>query len=96
MVEAGFGRPARDIGAAKIGEALLEAGDDFSCARVARGNRATSAGIAALEIHFADAEAHGAALLFAKELILPERGNTVDFECRAKALAHFVEFHAVK
>src|SRR5438309_11465939 len=69
VVEARFRRPGREIGATKIGEALLEACDDFSCAGVARGNGTTSTGIAALEIHCANAESNGAAFFFARELI---------------------------
>src|SRR5256886_10984273 len=42
VVEARFRRPGREIGAAKIGEALLETGGDLSRARVARGNGTTS------------------------------------------------------
>src|SRR6266481_4490852 len=96
MIEASFGRPARDIGTAEIGEAFLEAGDDFPGARVARGNRAASAGIAALKIHFANAEAHGTAFLFSEELVFPERWHAIDFECRAEAAAHLVDIHPIK
>src|SRR5260370_1186788 len=96
MIEASFGRPARDIGAAEIGEAFLEAGDDFPGARVARGNRAASAGIAALKIHFANAEAHGTAFLFSEELVFPERWKVIDFECRAKAAAGVVDVHSLE
>jgi len=72
MVEAGFGAPRRDMRAAVIAKDFLEAGNDNSSVRVARGNGAARAGIAALEIHFADAEAHGAAFFRAEELIFPE------------------------
>jgi len=96
MVEASLRRPNREIGAPKIGEAFLEAWDDFSRVWIARRNRAARAGVAALEIHFANAEAHGTAFSFAKELIFPERRDTVDFERGAEALARFVDLHAIE
>src|SRR5713226_1445660 len=57
VVEAGLRGPAWDVRAAVIAEDFLEGGNDLSRAWIARRNRATRAGIAALEIHFADAEA---------------------------------------
>ena len=96
MVEARFRRPGREIGATKIGEALLETGDDLSRARVARGNGTTSARIAALEIHFANAESDGAAFFFAKEMVFPKRRYAIDFQRGAEALARFVDVHAIK
>src|SRR5438552_11966882 len=105
VVEAGFGAPCRDMRAAVVGEDLLEAGNDDSRVRVARGNRTPRARIAAFEIHFADAKAHGAAFFLAEELIFPERRDfrsggrravAIDFECGAKAQAHFLECHTGK
>src|SRR6266404_4013032 len=104
MVEAGCWRPGRKSFAAEIGETLLEA-DEVGCGlRVACGNGAAGARIAALEIYFADAEAHHAAFVFAVELIFPECGQVsvgtrsllgnfgaTDFERGAKALARAVE-----
>ena len=43
-----------------------------------------------LEIDFTDAEAHDAAFIFAEELVLPEGGNTADFEGGAEAEAEVV------
>src|SRR6266404_6790472 len=75
MVEAGCWRPGRKSFAAEIGETLLEA-DEVGCGlRVAGGDGAAGAGVAALEIYFADAEADYAALVFAVELIFPECGQ---------------------
>src|SRR5438309_7080892 len=96
VVEARFRRPGREIGAAKIGEALLEACDDFSCAGVARGNGTTSTGIAALEIHCANAESDGTAFFFAKEVVFPKCRYAIDFQSGAEALARFVDVHAIK
>src|ERR1700740_1942165 len=96
MVEASFGAPRRNMRAAVIAEDFLEAGNDFSRVRVARGNRAARTGVAALEIHFADAEAHGTAFLRAEQLILPERRNALDLQVGAKALARVLELHVLK
>jgi hypothetical protein len=50
----------------------LEAGEVGSVLRVACRNWAAGAGVAALEIYFADVEADYAALVFAVELVFPE------------------------
>src|SRR5579862_7505130 len=76
--------------AAQLHEALLKAHDRIACVRIARRNRATRARIAALEVHFANAEAHDAAFFFPEELIFPKRGDAVDFERGAKTQARFV------
>src|SRR5713226_1859186 len=104
MVEAGGWRPGGQRLAAQLAEAFLESGDVGAGLRVARGNGAARARMAALEIHFADAEAHHAALVFAVELIFPERGQAsirarpgvvnVDFERGAEAPSGTVERHA--
>src|SRR5229473_8455093 len=65
MVEAAGGGPGGQSFAAQIAEAFLETDDFFGGLRVARGNGATGARVAALEVHFADAEAHHAAFVFA-------------------------------
>ncbi len=96
MVEARFGAPRGEVRAAVVAEYFLETGNDFSGAWIARGNWAARAGIAALEIHFSDAEAHGAAFFRAKQLILPERRDTVDFERGTEAPPRFVDRHARK
>src|SRR6266478_5877973 len=75
MVEAGGVGPRRQSFAAQVAETLLEAGDFGAGLRVACGDRAAGAGVAALEVDFADAEAHHAAFVFAVELIFPERGQ---------------------
>src|SRR5260370_12361347 len=82
--------------AAIIAEDFLEAGNDFPGARIAGRKGAAGAGIAALEIDFAEAEAHRASFFFAEELILPERGHAFDLERGAEALARFVEVHTAK
>jgi len=91
MVEAGAGRPRGKRGFAELGEALLEAVECDAGKGIARRNRAAGAGIAALEMNFADLEAHGAALIFAEELVFPEGGHAIDFEGCAEAEADFVE-----
>src|ERR1700674_2709750 len=109
MVEAGGWGPWRESFAAQVAETLLEAGQVGAGSRVAGGNGAAGARIAALEVDFADAEAHHAALVFAVELIFPERRqvtvhtcslrgnvNASDFERGAKALAHSIDAQAGK
>src|SRR5258708_8197681 len=75
MVEAGGWGPGRQSFAAEAAEALLEGGDFGAGLRVACGEGAAGAGVAAVEVDFADAEAHHAAFVFAVELIFPERGQ---------------------
>src|ERR1700682_6346507 len=75
MVEAGGWGPGRQSFAAEVGETLLEAYEVGCALRIACGNRAAGAGVAALEIYFADAEADDAALVLAVELVFPERGQ---------------------
>src|SRR6266849_4122505 len=106
MGEAGGGGPQWQSFAAQVAETFLEASDFVAGLPVAPWNGAAGGGIAALEGDFADAEAHHAALVFAVELIFPERGqvsvcarslqgfSAIDFERGAKALAHGVEGQA--
>src|ERR1700737_1530946 len=109
MVEAGRGRPGRQSFAAEIGETFLEAGEVGAGPRVACRDGAAGARVAALEVDFADAEAHDAALVFAVELIFPERRQVsvracsacclrgaIDLECGAKALTRVIKRHAGK
>src|SRR5713226_7672383 len=101
MVEAAGGGPGGQSFAAQIAETLLEADDVGAGLRVASGNGAAGAGMAALEMDFADAEAHNAALVLTVKLIFPERGQFpirarpgvghVDFERGAKALTRIGE-----
>jgi len=91
MVEAGARGPRGKRGFAEIGETLLEAVEGDAGEGIARGNGAAGAGIAALEMDFADLEAHDAALVFAEELVFPEGGHAIDFERGAEAEADFVE-----
>jgi len=73
-----------------LGEALLEAFEDFAGLGIARRDGATSAGIAALEIYFTDFETDYAAFVFAEELVFPEGGDATYFQSGAKALAGFI------
>jgi hypothetical protein len=91
VVEAGAGGPGGKSGFAELGEAFLEAFEDFAGLGIAGRDGATCAGIAALEIYFANFEADYAALVFAEELIFPERGDPIYFQSGAKALAGFIE-----
>jgi hypothetical protein len=96
VVEAGAGGPGRQGGFAEVGEAFLEAFEDFAGLGIAGRDGAAGAGIAALEIDFADFEADYAAFVFAEELVFPEGGDAVDFQSGAKALAGFINGDARK
>jgi len=94
MVEAGERRPRGERGFAQLGEALLEAAECDASEGIARRDGAAGAGIAALELGFADLEAYDAALIFAEELVFPEGGDAIDFERGAEAEADFLECEA--
>ena len=94
MVEAGAGRPGRESGFAELGESLLEAFEDFAGLGIAGRDGAAGAGIAALEIYFADFEADYAAFVFAEELIFPEGWDAIYFQSGAETLAGFVKGNA--
>ena len=96
MIEALARRPGGEGLLAELGETLLEAVEIGAGEGIARGNGTTSARIAAFEREFPDFEADNTALVRAEELILPERGNAIDFEGSAEALAGFVENDARK
>src|SRR5580693_7197441 len=81
MVEALGGRPRRKLRAPQLGETLLEAVVIGAGLRIARGNRAARAGIAALEGDVANLEAHDTALAVSEELIFPERGQSFRHSC---------------
>ena len=74
-----------------MGEALLEAFEDFAGLGIAGRDGAACAGIAALEIYFADFEADYAALVFAEELVFPEARDSIYFQSGAETLAGFVD-----
>jgi len=90
VVKAGTGGPGRERGFAELGEAFLEAFEDFASLGIAGRDWAAGAGIAALEIYFTDFEADHAALVFAEELIFPEGRDAADFQSGAEALAGFI------
>jgi len=85
MVEAAGRRRRRQVRVALLGEALLEAQQVGAAVRVARGHGAARTGIAAFEVYAADLEAHRAAGVIAKELVLPERWDTGNFQVGAEA-----------
>ena len=58
VIEALLRRPGRESRAADFREALLKAGELRAGVRIARRDRASRAGMAALEMHIADAKAH--------------------------------------
>ena len=90
MVEAGCGGPWRKGTAAHLAEFSGEAENFFAGTRIARGNGAARAGMAALECDCADLEAHREIFVGAEELVLPKCGHAIDFECGAETFARFV------
>lgn len=100
VVEAVAGRPWRQGCFALTGEVFLEAVEIFPGEWVAGRDGAAGAGVAALEVDFADAEADDAALVGTEELIFPEGresftvgggGIRVNLECGAETPASFVK-----
>ena len=91
MIEAFARRPPRQVGFTEFTEPFLKTIQVDAGKRMTRRNRAARARITPLKLNFADREAHDVALVFGEELILPKRGNVVDFEGGAKTHAHFVE-----
>src|SRR5712692_8502749 len=88
MIEAPLRRPRRERRAAEFREALLKAGELRASVRIARRDRASRAGMAALEIHIADAKAHRRVGFRAEKLVLPERWDAIQFQRGAKAQPH--------
>jgi len=79
-----------------LGEAFLEAFEDFAGLGIAGRDWTTGAGITALEIDFADFEADYGAFVFAEELIFPKGGDPIYFQSGAKALADFINGDTLK
>src|SRR5207302_9378548 len=69
MVEAGCGGPGRKGTASHVAEFLGEAENLFAGARIARGNGAARAGMAALECDCADFEAYSVIFVGTEELV---------------------------
>ena len=90
MVEARDRRPGRKSGFAELCEAFLESVNGHAGVRITGRDGTASAGIAALEVDFAEGEADDAAFVFAEEAVLPEGGDAVDFESGAEAEAEVV------
>jgi hypothetical protein len=94
MIEARGGRPKRKLRVAQLAEMFLKADGVGAGVRIASGNGAADAGVAAFEGDFADAKADHAANLRAEEVVLPEGRDAVDFESAAEAQARFGHGHA--
>ena len=91
VIETSAGGPGRERRLAEVGETLLKAFEDNACAGIARGNGAARARIAAFKMNFANGEADGGALVFGKELILPEGWDAINFEGGTETLADVVD-----
>src|SRR5215472_5975609 len=88
MIEAVARRRRGKRGAAKLHEALLESEKIGAGLGIAWRNGAASAGMASLQLNFADTKAHHAVLLRAKKLIFPKRRDAIDFQRSAKTQAY--------
>src|SRR5437588_10979926 len=91
MVEARLGSPVRDVAAAIVGKEFLKARNDCPGLRIARRDRAAHAGIAALELHFADAKRHENILVCGEKLVFPKGRYAIDFQRGAKTQAHIAD-----
>lgn len=89
MLEAVGVGPGRELGAAILNEAFLEAGVVDSGEGIAGRDGAADARVAALKGDFADVEADYAAKFRAEELVFPEGRDAVDFESCAETKAGF-------
>lgn len=96
MLEAVSVRPGRQIGAALLGEMFLKADDVGAGVRIACGNRAADAWVAAFKGDFADVETDYAAKFSAEELVFPEWRHAVELQSGAETQAGFRDSHAGK
>jgi hypothetical protein len=93
MIEARDAGPGRKLRVAQLAEAFLKTDGAGASARIARGNGAADARVAAFEGDFADVKADDAALFGAEELVLPKGGDIAKFEGAAEAQAGFSDRH---
>ena len=79
------------MAAAIVGEKPLKGRNDRSSLRIARRDGTAHAGIAALELHFADAKRHENVLIRGEKLIFPKGRDAVDFQRVAKTQPHVAQ-----
>jgi len=96
MLEAVGVRPGRELGAAILYEAFLEAGVVDAGAGIARGDGATDAGVAAFKGDFADVETYDATKFSAEELVFPVRRHAAELQSCAEAQTSFGDGHSGK
>lgn len=91
MLEARGVRPRRKLRMALSSKAFLKADGVGAGARIASGDRAANAWMAAFKGDIRDAEADHAAFFRTEEAIFPECRDTIDLERGAEPTANFVE-----
>lgn len=96
MLEALGVGPRRKMRVPLLNEAFLEAEDVGSGMRIACGNGAADAWVAAFKGDFADMETDYAAKFSAEELVFPEWWNAVELQSGAETQAGFGDSHAGK
>src|SRR5439155_935214 len=78
-------RPGWQMIAAQLAELLLESDHLLAGLCIPSRNRTPRARVRSLELDLADRKGHGVVLMFAEELIFPERRNAINFEWSPKA-----------
>jgi len=96
MLETAGVRPGWEMRTALLGETFLKADGVGAGVRIARGDGAADAWVAAFKGDFADTETHYAAKFSAEELVFPEWRDAVEFESRAETQTGFREGYAGK
>lgn len=86
--------PGRKMRAALLNETLLKTDGVGAGVRIARGDRATDAWIAAFKGDFADLETDYAAKFSAEELVFPEWWHAVEFQSCSETQTGFVDRQA--
>jgi hypothetical protein len=94
MLEAIGVGPGRKMSAALLSKVFLKADDVGAGVRIARGDGAADAWVAAFKGDFADVETDYAAKFSAEKLVFPEWRDAVDFQSRAETQAGLRDRHA--
>jgi len=94
MLEAVSVRPGRQMGAPLLREMFLKADDVGAGVRIACGDGAADARVAAFKSDFADVETDYAAKFSPEELVFPEWRHTIELQSGAETQTGFREGHA--
>src|ERR1700688_1173194 len=96
MLEAVGVGPGGELRAALLSETFLKTDGVGAGVRIARGDGAADAGVAAFKGDFADVETDDAAKFSAEELVFPEWWDAVEFQSCAEAQTGFGDSYAGK